>query len=123
MVPRIVFRALCGTSGITSSIADVGGSGCGSTAGATIVGRAAVEFVVVVWVAGVGDGGLVAAAGGGRSTLKVRITNQPSRAASAAIIITSALLLERTRAGRGGGCCGSLTRITSRVVDGATNWD
>src|SRR5688572_28967683 len=128
MVPRMVSRALSGTSGITSLMGDGGASGCSRTAGST-----SADFVSTVSVAGCGSGSSLttgaAAVGTGtgsdvESFLNMLMPTQLSTIATAPAISSSTLVLRRHQAGGGGGPPGTIfTRITSRVVDGVPDWD
>lgn len=140
-MPRIVSRALCGTSGITSSRDDVGASGCCPTADPTAMALA--DFVPAVSVAGGGMGSLTpgaaslgAGAGAGDcdfefgapgvaagaevgSFLYTPIPTQLSSIATVPRISSSAPLLRRRRIGARGGPSGTIfMRITSRSADG-----
>jgi len=141
-VPRIVSRALRGTSGITSFTVDGGVSGCCRASDSTVFVSSSAEFVTVVSVAGCGSGlspttdefSVRAAKGAtdsmfaagleaGGSDLRTLKPSQHSGIATAPRISNSALLLKRRRAGGGGSCGSSLMRITKRPADGVSNWD
>jgi hypothetical protein len=117
-VPRIVSRALRGTSGITSLMDDGDPSGCVRTSDSTDLG------------AGAGNGdsefGAPSVAAGAEvgSVLNPLMPTQLSSTATAPRISSSAPLLKRRRTGaRGGPFEIIFTRITSPGVDGVPDWD
>jgi hypothetical protein len=111
-VPRIVPRALRGTSGITSLMGDGDAPGCFRTSDS---------------VAGFGRGSLLttgAASLGAGSVLNTLMPTQLSNTATAPRISSRAPLLSRRRTGAWGDPFELIsTRITSWCVGGVPDWD